>query len=250
MVKKAIIIGATSGIGKALAINMAQQGYILGLTGRREAMLASLQQSITSKTYMCVMDISTPHNAVEKFEQLIENMQGVDLVLINAGTGSCEPDFPLEGELNTIAVNVSGFTAIANAAYHYFTKQGHGHIAATSSIMALRGGPCPSYNASKAYMSNYLEGLYCRAYKAGLDISVTDIRPGFVDTQMAKGDGIFWLAPVEKAAVQILTAIEQKKRVVYITKRWRLIAILMQILPFSAFVRLMMGNKQKSTKTY
>ncbi|MDK1285826.1 SDR family NAD(P)-dependent oxidoreductase [Pseudoalteromonas umbrosa] len=243
MLKNAIIIGATSGIGRALAIYMAQQGYVLGLTGRREALLSSLQHGIPSETFTAVMDISKPHDAAEKFEQLLNKMQRVDIVLINAGTGSCEPEFPLRAELDTVAVNVSGFTAIANSAYHYFTKQGHGHIAATSSIMALRGGPCPSYNASKAYMSNYLEGLYCRAYRAGIDISITDIRPGFVDTQMAKGDGIFWLAPVEKAAVQILRAIEQKKRVAYITKRWRLIAILMQVLPFRAFVRLALGKK-------
>ncbi|AOT10206.1 hypothetical protein S4054249_07750 [Pseudoalteromonas luteoviolacea] len=244
--KKAIIIGATSGIGRALAIHMSQQGYILGLTGRRKELLFSLQQSISSEAFACVMDISKPHDAAEKFEQLLDKMQGVDIVLINAGMGSCEPEFPLHGELDTIAVNASGFTAIANTAYHYFAKQGQGHIAATSSIMALRGGPCPSYNATKAYMSNYLEGLYCRAYKAGLNINITDIRPGFVDTHMAKGDGIFWLAPVEKAALQILRAIEQKKRVVYITKRWGLIAILMQVLPFKAFVRLMLGKRGKS----
>lgn len=245
MVKKAIIIGATSGIGRALALKMARQGYVLGMTGRREALLSSLQQSISSDTYTCVMDIAKPYDAAEKLGQLIDNMEGVDTVIINSGTGHCDPEFPLRGELDTVDVNVTGFTAIANAAYRYFAKQGHGHIAATSSIMALRGGPCPAYNASKAYMSNYLEGLCCRAHKTGVNITVTDIRPGFVDTQMAKGDGIFWLASVEKAAVQILCAVEQKKRVVYITKRWRLIAILMQVLPFRAFVRLMLGKSVK-----
>ncbi|MCG7548098.1 SDR family NAD(P)-dependent oxidoreductase [Pseudoalteromonas sp. Of7M-16] len=244
MSAKAIIIGATSGIGKALATHMAKQGYKLGLTGRREHLLHSLQQQLGTQTCISVMDIAQPHNAIAQLKQLIEQMQGVDIIIINAGTGSCEPDFPLSGELETIAVNVTGFTCIANAAYHYFTQQGAGHIVATSSIMSLRGGPCASYNASKAYIASYLEGLYCRAYRDGIDISVTDIRPGFVDTEMAKGNGIFWLAPVDKAAQQILSAIEKKKRIAYVTKRWQLIALLMRFMPFKGFVRLMLGARQ------
>ena len=80
-------------------------------------------------------------------------------------------------------------------------------------------------------MSNYLEGLRQKASKSGIAITVTEIQPGFIDTAMAKGEGLFWVAPPEKAARQILKAITGKKKHAYITKRWRLIALLLKIIP-------------------
>jgi short-subunit dehydrogenase len=99
---------------------------------------------------------------------------------------------------------------------NYFKKQGHGHLVNISSIAGLIGnGEAPSYNATKAFQINYLEGLRLNAYKSRVNIHVTDVRPGFVDTDMAKGDGLFWVAPVEKAAQQIFTAIKRKRKVYY-----------------------------------
>ena len=110
---------------------------------------------------------------------------------------------------------------------------------AISSIAGLRGsGIAPSYNASKAYQINYLEGFRQKAAKAKLQIAVTDVRPGFVDTDMAKGDGKFWVAPPQRAAKQIFSAIIGKKDRVYITKRWRLIAIILKILPTWVYKRM------------
>jgi short-subunit dehydrogenase len=83
-----------------------------------------------------------------------------------------------------------------------------------------------------------LEGLRLNAHKSNLPVYITDVRPGFVDTAMAKGEGLFWVAPVQKAAEQILEAIKQKKKVVYITKRWKLIALLLRIIPFSILKRI------------
>jgi short-subunit dehydrogenase len=122
---------------------------------------------------------------------------------------------------------------------NYFKKQGHGHLVNISSVAGIRGnGLAPSYNASKAYQINYLEGLRLNAYKSKSTIYVTDVRPGFVDTEMAKGDGLFWVSPVEKAAEQIYTAIKQKKNTAYISKRWKLIGYLLKIIPYSILKKL------------
>jgi len=234
---KAIVIGATSGIGRELAKQLSIAGYIVGVTGRRLDLLESLKRELPGECFIASMDLTDSYKAVTVLQDLLKQMGDVNIVVINAGTGSNEPTFPLAGELDTVAVNVVGFTALANVAYHYFSDKAEGHIVATSSIMALRGGPCPSYNASKAYISSYLEGIYCKSRLQGKNISVTDIRPGYVDTGMAKGKGIFWMAPVEKAACQILEAIQRKRRIVYVTKRWSIIAAILKIMPVQLYIK-------------
>ena len=162
-------------------------------------------------------------------------MDGVDVVVISAGYGAVNKHHPLAEEQATIAVNVMGFSAIANSAYHYFAENGGGHIVGISSIAGLRGGVFPAYSASKAYISNYLEGLACRSYSEKNHIVVTDIRPGFVDTAMLKSDTYFWRASVDKAAQQIFIAIKNKRRVAYITTRWWIIRVLLALLPFKLY---------------
>ena len=108
-----------------------------------------------------------------------------------------------------------------------------------TSIAALRGaGEAPSYNASKAYQSNYLQGLRQKAFKLKAPITITDIQAGLIDTAMAKGDGLFWVMPVEKAARQIYSAIRHRRKHAYVTKCWRIIAWLIRILPDWIYYRL------------
>jgi short-subunit dehydrogenase len=236
--KKVIIIGATSGIGRALAQALSERGCVLGITGRRLELLQSLQSELSTPSYVANFDVSNSEDCQKHFKRLLEQLGGVDIVIINSGLGSTNPEFPLQEELQTVAVNVVGFTAIANLAYHYFVAKKSGHIVGISSIAAVRGGPVASYNASKAYVSSFLEGLACRAHAQQINLCITDVRPGFVDTAMAQGDGQFWVAPVELAAKQIIAGIEREKRVVYVTRRWRLIAGLISLLPFSIYKRL------------
>ena len=114
----------------------------------------------------------------------------------------------------------------------YFLCRGAGHLVGISSIAALRGSrEAPAYNASKAFASNYLEGLRCLAARSGLPIFVTDIIPGFVDTRMAQGEGLFWISSPQKAAEQIFSAIKARRRRAHITRRWRLIAFLLRFMP-------------------
>ncbi|MBI2415308.1 MAG: SDR family NAD(P)-dependent oxidoreductase [Candidatus Kerfeldbacteria bacterium] len=231
--KKAIIIGASSGIGRALASVLAKHGYELGITARRLEKLHELKQTMTSPVYCSAMDVSQPNQAVVTFQALVQTMGGADLVIISAGTGYLNTELDYDKEQQTIAVNVSGFVAIADAAFNYFVQTGWpGHIVGISSIAAWRGGyEAPAYNASKAFVSNYLQGLRALAKKKHYQITVTDIQPGFVDTPMAKSTQKFWVAPAAIAARQIFLAIERKKKRAYVTRRWRLIAWLFKLLP-------------------
>ena len=229
---KAIIIGASSGIGRELAKVFSQNGYTVGLTGRRVDLLKSLQNECPRTSFIKNIDVSNQDEATGHLEELIRDMGGLDLIVISSGVGFINPDLDWKNEKETIDVNVSGFASMAGVAFKYFQKEGSGHIVAISSVASLRGsGEAPAYNASKAFVSNYLEGLRQKAAKARVAITVTDIRPGFVDTAMAKGEGLFWVAPPKKAAYQIYKAIKRRRKHAYITKRWRLIAWLLKAMP-------------------
>ena len=237
--KKAIIIGATSGIGKGLAKILAENNYKVGITGRRTELLDELKSQNTNSYFARTFDITETEFIGENLEALVTELGGLDLLIISSGTGDLNEKLDFEIEKRTIDTNVSGFTCIANWTFNYFENQKFGHLVAISSIGGLRGSRvAPSYNATKAYQINYLEGLRQKARKLDQQIYVTDVRPGFVDTDMAKGEGQFWVATVDKAARQIFEAINQKKKIVYVTKRWRLIAIILKRVPRQIYDRM------------
>ncbi|HNX57668.1 MAG TPA: SDR family NAD(P)-dependent oxidoreductase [Spirochaetota bacterium] len=230
--EKAIIIGASSGIGRELAILLAEKGYALGLAARRTDLLDELGRELHGKAHTVYMDIADPDSIDRPFNELLSSMNGADLVVISAGTGYVNHELNWDIEKVTVDVNVTGFMKAMNCAVRYFQKKGTGHIVGISSIAALRGGSeSPAYNASKAFVSNYMEGIRCMLAKSGSDVTVTDVRPGLVDTAMAKGEGLFWLIPPRVAAECIYRAVGKKRRVQYFTARWRLVAALLSILP-------------------
>ena len=229
--KNAIIIGASSGIGRELAVQLSEKGYSLCIAARRTDLLTELLKELPNEAFTEKTDITDTKKTIIQFHNIVEKMGIIDLVIICAGTGYIDSNMPWENDEKTIAVNVKGFTAIANTAYHLFKRQGHGHLVGISSLAAIRGGTCAAYNASKAYVSSYLEGLRAKAVKDKLPITISDIRPGFVNTAMAQGEGLFWVAPPSKAVKQIITALQSRKKIAYITRRWRLIAVLLKILP-------------------
>ncbi len=236
--KNAIIIGASSGIGRELALQLTAMNYRLCVTARREDLLKKLGAALSRESFTRKMDISDTESAISIFSEITRKLGTVDLIIISAGTGFINPEMPWENDKCTIDVNVRGFTAIANTSYQFFKEQGYGQLAGISSVAAVRGGATAAYNASKAYVSSYLAGLRAKAAKEKLSLTVSDIRPGLVDTAMAQGEGLFWVAPVPKAAKQIIQCIERKKRIAYITKRWRLIAILLKLLPEGIYNRI------------
>jgi len=237
--KKAIIIGASSGIGRELAKILSRNDYEVGLCARRLPLLGELKQQLPNKSYIRKMDVAQPEHAVIALHELIDEMGGLDLIIVSAGTGFENPQMEWDKENITIQTNVTGFTALAQAAYKHFLEGNAGHIVGISSIAALRGmGNAPTYSASKAYVSNFLAGLRYKSIRSKKDIIITTIEPGFVDTVMAKGEGLFWVASPEKAAREIFKAIEGKRKHAYVTKRWRLMAWLMKLLPDSIYAKI------------
>jgi short-subunit dehydrogenase len=229
-VKRAIIIGASSGIGRKLAVALAEEGYELGLAGRRTELLEELAGSLPTRGYVKTLDLNLPAESRQRMTELLDEMGDVELIIVNSGIGHHDPDW--HQELEVIAVNVTGFAAMANLAMDFFLRRGSGHLVGISSIAALRGLRS-AYSGSKAFVSTYLEGLRLKADGMRVDVHVTDVKPGFVDTPMTEGrKDMFWVASAELAARQIATAIKKKKRHVYVTRRWRLMAWLMKSLPY------------------
>jgi short-subunit dehydrogenase len=229
--KKVIIIGASSGIGYELAKVFSENAYEVGIAARRTEQLLQLKTELKHKSYLKQLDVTQLENARQQLQQLIDEMGGMDIIVLSSGVGWGYAT--LQQELEIIQVNVSGFVNLVHVATEYFTKQGCGQIVGISSIASLRGSHAlTAYSASKAFISNYMEGLRLRFAKKKINITVTDIRPGYVDTPMTKGNkGMFWIASSQKAARQIFKAIEAKKDIAYITRRWAIVAFFLKILP-------------------
>ena len=230
--KKAIVLGASSGMGKELVKILVAKGYNVGITGRREHLLKELQAAYAGRIFYKAFDIRDLSKTTKSIRELIRNLNGLDLLVLSSGVGFLNEELDTEPEFQTIYTNVTAFTDIMTFSFRYFQKHPPGHLVGLTSIAALRGNKsAPAYNASKAYQSNYLEGLRQKAKKEKLNITVTDIRPGFVATDMAKGEKLFWAASPEKAASQIYSAIRRKRKIAYISKRWGLLALLLKIAP-------------------
>ncbi len=240
--QKVIIIGATSGIGFELAKLYAQNDDMVGATGRRNELLQKLKNLFPEQIIVECFDVMGNENILH-LESLIKKLGGLDLLIYNSGYGDISEALDWRIDERTTKTNVIGFVEVANYAFNYFVNHGSGQIAATSSIASIRGSSqAPAYSASKAYMSTYMEGLHLKALRLKrknqkISISITDIQPGFVNIKKAKGKGRFWEAPVEKAARQIFEAIQKKKRKVYVSRRWAIIAWILKWLPYSILKR-------------
>ena len=177
MGQSAVIIGASSGIGAGLAKALAQQGYALGLVARRDENLRKLAASLPTTTFTRVADIADCRSAMEILRDLLQDMGGVDLVIIKAGIGHENPDLSWHPEAETIAVNVTGFAAMAGVAMRHFTARGSGHLVGISSIAGIKAdGRAPAYGASKAFVVRYLQALRHKVAKQTLPIHITEIQ--------------------------------------------------------------------------
>ncbi len=234
-----VIIGATSGIGKALFEKYARGDNRIGIVGRRANLLDELCQKYPSKTITAKADITNLEEIEQAINALHKELEYIDLAIVCSGTGDINATLEYNVERLTIDTNITGWTFVIDRLYYIFVQQGHGHLVAITSAGGLRGEPmAPAYSASKAYQINYMEALRKKAYKSGSQIYVTDIRPGLVNTAMAKGEGLFWVMPVEKVANQIIIAIHKNKYKAYVTKRWHILAIINKNLPFALYKRM------------
>ena len=233
--KRAIVIGTSSGIGRALAKKLSAEGYVVGLVGRSLEKLLELQKELPGKSVVREIDVRSTREAIHDLGNLIMVLRGFDLMIINAGVLLPNEDFFWENEEEMIRVNVLGFAAMANVAVRYLEKQKSGKIVGISSVACHRGsGRSPAYNASKAFMSNYMEGL--RQKLSATPIKVIDIRPGFVDTEMTRGrKGLFGIISPERAAEDIFKAIQKGKKIAYVPSWWRIVIWLLRRLPESVY---------------
>lgn len=231
--KNAIVFGATSGIGYELTKILVQNNYRIAITGRRLEKLKELKAEFPSQIIIKQNDIQQIEDLEKVFFEMVDEFKTVDLIVQSSGVGFVNPKLEWGKEEQTINTNVLGVTKLYTLSYNLFRKQQFGHLVGISSIASIRGNrSSPVYFSSKAYQKAYLESLYFKTKTIkSKKVFITDIRPGFVDTPMALGEEIFWMVPVEKAAKQIYTAIKKKKRVAYISKRWRLVAWALKIMP-------------------
>lgn len=217
-----LIIGATSGIGKSLYSHYVADGCNAAIMGRRKNLLEEISSGNPSTTLPLSVDISDCKAFESSFKEVIERFQQIDLAIICASIGDLNPSLEISQELDTLATNIVGWTNVIDTLYNYFEEQGQGHIVSITSIGGMQPTPlAPSYSASKAFQINYTKSLQAKAKKSQL--CITEIRPGLVNTRMAKGEGLFWVMPVETVSKQIIRAIEKKRKLCIVTKRWRIL---------------------------
>ncbi|MGA2025832.1 MAG: SDR family NAD(P)-dependent oxidoreductase [Syntrophobacteraceae bacterium] len=230
--RTAVIIGASSGIGRALAGELSREGWQIALAARRVDLLENIAADCGPGTLVRHVDLMESEKAAAAIKALLDELGTVDLFVISAGTGHINPELEWGPERDTLLVNVTGFASIAQAAMQHFFRQGHGHLVGISSIAALRGsGIGAAYAASKAFQATYLDGLRDLARRRKIPITVTEAQPGFVDTPMMKAARPFWVASPEVAALQILRAVRRRAKHAYITRRWAIVAWLLKLLP-------------------
>ena len=242
--QKAIIIGATSGIGQEVARILVQQGWHIGIAGRREEALHALQATAPDRIITEQLDV-TEETATLHLHNLIKKLGGIDLFFLSSGVGHQNRDLQPDIELNTARTNVEGFTRMVTAAFNYFKTRGSGHIAVISSIAGTKGlCVAPAYSATKRFQNTYIDALEQLSYLQKLNIRFTDIRPGFVATALL-GDGKHYpmLMKADKVGQAITRALNRKRRTVIIDGRYRVLVFFWRLIPRRLWKRLPVKNK-------
>lgn len=230
--KRAIIIGATSGIGQEVAKCLLLEGWQIGIAGRRQSALETLQQVAPEQIEIQALDV-TREDAAEKLNMLIDKVGGMDLFLLSSGIDFQNMKLDMEVELNTARTNVEGFTRMVDTAFAYFRKNGGGHLAVISSIAGTKGlGVAPAYSATKRFQNTYIDALEQLAHLQKLNIHFTDIRPGFVATDLLNdGKRYPMLMKADKVGWHIARALKRKKRVAVIDWRYRILVFFWKMIP-------------------
>lgn len=231
-VKRAIVVGASSGLGREVTRLLLERGWNVGIAARRIDRLEELAREYPGRVTTAPLDV-TREGCEKQFVDLVERHGGMDLLFYASGVGKQNRTLEPEIELRTVETNGMGFTRIVGEAYRYMARQGHGHIAVISSIAGTKGlGPAPSYSATKAFQNCYIQALEQQAHARRLNIRFTDLRPGFVDTDLLNdGNRYPMLLSPTRVAREIVWAIEHRKHVRVIDWRWRIVTALWRRVP-------------------
>ncbi|MBI5364900.1 MAG: SDR family NAD(P)-dependent oxidoreductase [Planctomycetes bacterium] len=245
--KRALVVGASSGIGAALAKRLVAEGWQVAAVARRAELLdllaaecAKLPRAGGGGLVTAVHDVARAHEVPELFERLARELGGLDLVVYAAAVMPkvAKDEYDTEKDLEQLAVNVGGCIAWGNAAARLFQSQRFGTLVGISSIAGERGRKgAPVYGTTKAAMNTYLEALRNRLSECG--VHVCTIKPGFVDTDMTKGMGkLLWLISADEAARLILKAARARANERFVPRQWWIVATVIKNIPSFLFKKL------------
>ena len=240
----AIVVGASSGIGEAVARRLAASGVRTALVARRKDELARIVEEINGAAGAPVA-LAFPHDVTDYaavpalFQTICRELGGLDLIVYAAGVMPrlAGDEYPTATDVHTVQVNDLGAVAWLNEAAQRFGRTRAGVIVGISSVAGDRGRyGFPVYSASKAFLNTYLEGLRNRVGRYG--VAVVTVKPGPVDTPMTKGLKMPLMIAPEVAAEKILRAAARRKRVAYVPAVWRPIMAIIRAIPSWLFMRL------------
>ena len=230
--KRAVIMGGSSGIGLEVARLLLNDGWQLGVAARRSALLEALRQQYPEQVLTAAIDVNS-NDAEARLHEFIERLGGMELYFHASGVGFQNPQLERERELAIVETNGLGFARMVGAAFRYFAEHGGGHLAAISSIAGTKGlGVAPAYSATKAFQQHYLQALEQQANSRGLAIRITDIRPGFVDTAFLSDTHHYpMLLKPQTVARSVVRALYSKRHVVTVDWRWCVVTALWRRIP-------------------
>ena len=229
--KRAIVIGASSGIGRQVAQLLLQHDWHVGLAARRIEALQELKCIAPDRIVTAKIDV-TDSEATDHLLTLINQLGGMNLFFYAAGVGWQNPQLEEDKEMQTVETNALGFTRMVGTAFRYFANHTGGQIAVISSVAGTRGlGPAPAYSATKAMQHCYIESLEQLSRMRNLHINFTDIRPGFVETPLLRGNRFPMLMSSRHVAKHIIKAIYKRRHVVVIDWRWGVVVALWRCVP-------------------
>lgn len=230
--KRAIVMGASSGMGLEIAKMLLDMGWTVGVAARRTQLLENVCSLCPERAVAAEIDVNSA-DAADRLMQLADKLGGkVDLYVHASGIGKTNMTLTPATELATVETNAMGFTRIVTAMFARMAANGGGHIAAITSIAGTKGlGAAPSYSATKAFQNCYLQALEQQAAMRGLNITFTDVRPGFVDTALLSGDSYPMLMDCRYTARLILKAILAHRHVAVVDWRWRVLTAVWRRVP-------------------
>lgn len=233
--KRIVIIGASSGLGARIATDFAAAGWRVGVAARRADRLKDIKALYPAQIEYLEIDV-TAQDAVEKFYNLIELIDGMDILLYAAGVGFCDPELDLVKLNDTLQTNVVGYARILAAAYKYYRNTANlhtGQIAAITSIAGTRGiGISAAYSSSKRFQQMFMDSLEQLAYTQRVNVKFTDIRPGFIRTELLDEKRDYpMIMSVDYVCPKIEEAILRRKRRVTIDSRWKVVVGLWRLIP-------------------
>lgn len=241
--KRAVIMGATSGLGYEVALLLLSDGWKLGLAGRREENLRELQSEFPEQVCIKAIDVKDS-NSDKALLALIDELGGMDIYFHSSGIGYQNTRLDADIELNTLETNGTGFTRLVGTAFRYFKEKGRGHIAVISSIAGTKGlGVAPAYSATKRFQNTYIDALEQLTGMQKLNIRFTDIRPGFVATSLLNdGKNYPMLMKTPYAAKLIVKALRRNKRIAVIDWKYSILVFFWRLIPRCIWKRMKVKN--------